>query len=214
MYKINIFGCSRYMDRLQNKKINTFCLFCFGLQWYCNSDLQITYILKRLQGVHCPNLKYDEDIESMNETRTQQRGNRRLRSSPDSAIFRQKEPELMTKMTVPLARSSSDKYAARHTTCFLLPKSYPHKDSSGYNASWICKRRQRRRGVAALERTLWCLERGVGWIGSLQISETNAVVKTFVGTTDAVPELPRGRYFRYRAGTTDRSEMTKTKFEM
>jgi hypothetical protein len=29
-----------------------------------------------------------------------------------------------------------------------------------------------------------------GWIGSLQISETNAAVKTSVGTTDAVPELP------------------------
>jgi hypothetical protein len=31
-----------------------------------------------------------------------------------------------------------------------------------------------------------------GWIGSIQISETNAVVKTLVGTTDVVPELPRG----------------------
>jgi hypothetical protein len=53
-----------------------------------------------------------------------------------------------------------------------------------------------------------------GWIWSLQISETNAAVKTPVGTIDAVPELPRGRYFRYRAGTTDSTEMTKTKFEM
>jgi hypothetical protein len=53
-----------------------------------------------------------------------------------------------------------------------------------------------------------------GRIGSLQISETNAAVKSFVGATDAVLELPRGRYFRYRAGTTDRSEVTKTKFEM
>jgi hypothetical protein len=52
-----------------------------------------------------------------------------------------------------------------------------------------------------------------GWIGSLQISETNAAVKTSVGTTDAVPELPRGRYFRYRTGTTDKSEVTKMKFE-
>jgi hypothetical protein len=31
-----------------------------------------------------------------------------------------------------------------------------------------------------------------GWIGSLQISETNTVVKTLVGTTDVVPELLRG----------------------
>jgi hypothetical protein len=29
-----------------------------------------------------------------------------------------------------------------------------------------------------------------------------------------VPELPRGRYFRYRAGTTDNTKMTKAKFEM
>jgi hypothetical protein len=29
-----------------------------------------------------------------------------------------------------------------------------------------------------------------------------------------VPELPRGRYFQYRVGTTDRAELTKTKFEM
>jgi hypothetical protein len=41
-----------------------------------------------------------------------------------------------------------------------------------------------------------------GWIGSLQNSETNAAVKTPVGTTDAVPELPRGRYFRYWAMLT------------
>jgi hypothetical protein len=85
----------------------------------------------------------------MNERRSQRIGNGRLRSSPDSAIFRQKEPELMTKMAVPLARSSSDKYAARHPTCLFLPKPGPHKDSSGYNASWIFKRRQRR-GVVTL----------------------------------------------------------------
>jgi hypothetical protein len=48
----------------------------------------------------------------MNEKRTQRRGNERLRSSPDSAIFCQKEPELMTQMVVPLAFSSSDKCAA------------------------------------------------------------------------------------------------------
>jgi hypothetical protein len=30
-----------------------------------------------------------------------------------------------------------------------------------------------------------------GGLGSLQISETNAAVKTCVGTTDAVPKLPR-----------------------
>jgi hypothetical protein len=40
------------------------------------------------------------------------------------------------------------------------------------------------------------------------------VVKTIVSTTDAVLELPRGRYFRYRVGTTDRAEWTKTKFEI
>jgi hypothetical protein len=50
-----------------------------------------TYVLKRLQGAHCPTLQYDEDIESMNEKRTQQRGNGRLRSAPDSTIFRQKD---------------------------------------------------------------------------------------------------------------------------
>jgi hypothetical protein len=55
---------------------------------------------------------------------------------------------------------------------------------------------------------------GGGRIGSLQIYETNAAVKTPVGTTDAVPKLPRGWYFRYRAGTTDCTEVTKTKFEM
>jgi hypothetical protein len=47
------------------------------------------------------------------------RGNRRLRSSPDFAIFCQKEPELMTKMVVLLVRSSSDKCVARHPTCLL-----------------------------------------------------------------------------------------------
>jgi hypothetical protein len=58
------------------------------------------------------------------------------------------------------------------------------------------------------------MPRGGGRIGSLQISETNAAVKTAFGTTDAVPELPRGQYFRYRVGTTDRAELTKTKFEL
>jgi hypothetical protein len=82
----------------------------------------------------------------MGERHTQ-RGNVRLRSSSDSAIFHQKEPELMTKMTVRLARSSYDKCVARHPTCFLLPKPGPHKDSSGYDASRIFKRRQRRRGA-------------------------------------------------------------------
>jgi hypothetical protein len=42
----------------------------------------------------------------------------------------------------------------------------------------------------------------------------NAAVKTTICTTDAVPELPRGRYFLYRVGTTDRVELTKTKFEL
>jgi hypothetical protein len=42
------------------------------------------------------------------------RGDERLRSSPDSVIFRRKEPELMTKMAVPLAHFSSDKCVARH----------------------------------------------------------------------------------------------------
>jgi hypothetical protein len=56
----------------------------------------------------------------------------------------------MTKMAVLLARSSSDKCAARHPTFLFLPKSGPHKDSSSYNAPWIFKRRQRRRGVATL----------------------------------------------------------------
>jgi hypothetical protein len=74
------------------------------------------------------------------------RGNERLRSSPDSAIFHQKEPELMTKMVVPLAHSSSDKCAARHPTYLFLSKPDPHKDSYGYDASWILKRRWRRRG--------------------------------------------------------------------
>jgi hypothetical protein len=68
-------------------------------------------------------------------------GNERLRSSPDSAIFRQKEPELMTKMAVPLAHSSFDKSVARHPTYLLLSKTDPHKDSSAYDASWIFKRR-------------------------------------------------------------------------
>jgi hypothetical protein len=84
----------------------------------------------------------------MNRRRTQQKGNGKLRSSPDSAIFHQRKPELMTKMAIPLARSSSDKCAARHPTCFLLLKLGPHKDSFGYSASWIFKRRQRRTGAA------------------------------------------------------------------
>jgi hypothetical protein len=49
---------------------------------------------------------------------------------------------------------------------------------------------------------------GGGWIGSRQISETNAAVKSPVGTTDVVPVLPRvsvlpvpGRY--YRQGRVD-----------
>jgi hypothetical protein len=42
------------------------------------------------------------------------------------------------------------------------------------------------------------------------ISETNAAVKTTVDTNDAVPKLPRGRYFWYRVTTTDRAELTKT----
>jgi hypothetical protein len=49
--------------------------------------------------------------------------------------------------------------------------------------------------------------------GGVQISKINVVVNNSIGTTNAVPELPRGRYFRYRAGTTDRSEVTKMKFE-
>jgi hypothetical protein len=63
------------------------------------------------------------------------RGNARLRSSPDSAIFRQKELQLMTKMVIPLARYSSDKCVAKHSTCLLPLEPGPHKDSSGYNAS-------------------------------------------------------------------------------
>jgi hypothetical protein len=55
----------------------------------------------------------------------------------------------MTKMTVPFARSPSDKCAARHPTCLLL-KPGPHKDSSGYSASWIFIMRQRIRGAATL----------------------------------------------------------------
>jgi hypothetical protein len=70
---------------------------------------------KGLQEVHCPNSQCDEDIELIGERHTR-RGNGRLRSSPDSIIFRQKEPELMTKMVVSLARSSSDKCVARHPT--------------------------------------------------------------------------------------------------
>jgi hypothetical protein len=76
----------------------------------------------------------------MGERHTQRR-NERLRSSPDSVIFHQKEPELMTKMAVTLARSSSDKCVARHHTYLLLSKPDSHKDSSGYDASWIFKRR-------------------------------------------------------------------------
>jgi hypothetical protein len=41
-----------------------------------------------------------------------------------------------------------------------------------------------------------------------------AMVKTSVGTTDAVPELPRWSVLRYRVGTTDRTEELKMKFEM
>jgi hypothetical protein len=67
------------------------------------------------------------------------RGNRRLISSPDSAIFRQKEPKLMTKMVVPLACSSSEKCVARHPSYLLFSKLDPRKDSSGYDASWISK---------------------------------------------------------------------------
>jgi hypothetical protein len=104
---------------------------------------------KGLQEMHCPNSQCDEDIESIGE-RHMRRGNGRLRSSPDSAIFRQKEPELMTKMVVPLTRSSSDKWVARHPTFLLFLKPDPHKDSSGYIDSWIFKRRQRRRGGATL----------------------------------------------------------------
>jgi ferredoxin len=86
----------------------------------------------------------------MNERRAQRRGNGRLKSSPDSSIFRQKELELMNKMAAPLACSPCDKCAARYPTCLLLLKPGPHKDSSGYKASWIFKRRQRRKGVATL----------------------------------------------------------------
>jgi hypothetical protein len=78
--------------------------------------------------------------------RHMRRGNRRLISSPDSAIFRQKEPKLMTKMAVPLACSSSEKCVARHPSYLLFSKLDPRKDSSGYDASWIFKRRRRRRG--------------------------------------------------------------------
>jgi hypothetical protein len=52
------------------------------------------------------------------------------------------------------------------------------------------------------------MPRGGGSIGSLQIFETNAAVKTPVSTTEVVPELPRGlvlpvpsRY--YRQGRVD-----------
>jgi hypothetical protein len=65
MCKISIFGYSQYIYRLRNKKYMCY-LFCFGLQWHYNSDLQVTYILKRLQEGYCPNSQYDEDIESMN----------------------------------------------------------------------------------------------------------------------------------------------------
>jgi hypothetical protein len=41
----------------------------------------------------------------------------------------------MTKMVIPLARYSSDKCVAKHSTCLLPLEPGPHKDSSGYNAS-------------------------------------------------------------------------------
>jgi hypothetical protein len=81
----------------------------------------------------------------MGENHTR-RGSERLRSSPDSVIFHRKEPELMTKMAVPLERSSYDKCVERHPTYLLFSKPDSHKDFSGYDASWIFKRRQRRRG--------------------------------------------------------------------
>jgi hypothetical protein len=56
----------------------------------------------------------------MNERRTPRRGNKRLRSSPDSITFRRKESEYMRKMVVPLACSSTNKCATRHPT-LLLP---------------------------------------------------------------------------------------------
>jgi hypothetical protein len=99
-----------------------------------------------LQEGHCPNSQYDEDIESMNGRQTHAKRKWKIRASPDSVIFRWKEPELMTKTVVPLARSSSNKCVARHPTYFLLSKLDSHKDSSGYDASWILKRRRRRRG--------------------------------------------------------------------
>jgi hypothetical protein len=95
---------------------------------------------KAIDGWHLPPiLECDEDIES--ERRTSRSGNKRLRSFPDSVIFRQKEPELMTKMAVPSACSSSNKCVARHI------KPDPHKDSSSYSASSLFGRRRRRRGV-------------------------------------------------------------------
>jgi hypothetical protein len=84
----------------------------------------------------------------MNGRETHAKRIERLRSSPDSIIFRQKEPEFMTKMAILSARSSSDKCVARHPTCFLLSKPDSDKDSSGYDASWIFKRGRRRRGCA------------------------------------------------------------------
>jgi hypothetical protein len=86
----------------------------------------------------------------MNERRTPRRGNRRLRSSLDSEIFRQKESELMTKIVIPLACSSSDKCAARHPTLLILLNLVLHKDSSSYCAFWLFERGRRGKCVATL----------------------------------------------------------------
>jgi hypothetical protein len=56
----------------------------------------------------------------------------------------------MTKMVVPLARSSFDKCAARHPTLLLPLKPALHKDSYSYSTSWLFERRRRRREVEDL----------------------------------------------------------------
>jgi hypothetical protein len=99
-----------------------------------------------LQEGFYPNFQCDEDIESMNGRETHAKRKRKIKIFTRFCNLPPEGAELMNKMVVPLARSSSDKCVARHPTCLLLSKPDSHKDSSSYDASWIFKRRQRRRG--------------------------------------------------------------------
>jgi hypothetical protein len=52
----------------------------------------------------------------------------------------------MTKVAIPLARSSFDKCVARHPTCFLPLKPDPHKDSSSYRPPSFLKGYEEEKG--------------------------------------------------------------------